>query len=162
MKRRAQAALEFLTTYGWALLVILVMIGALVYFGLLNPSKALPSRCDVPPGFECKDFQITTTGFNVIIANKQGESLKAVTWGTVTSDAFLTPATGCVATTPDPATPTTWAVDEAITFTCTGAAADVYEGLVGSKVKASFNVFYTPVRATYNKTAQVTLFSAVQ
>ena len=30
---------EFLTTYGWAFLVILVMIGALAYFGVLNPEN---------------------------------------------------------------------------------------------------------------------------
>ena len=38
--RKAQAALEFLTTYGWAFIVILIMIGALAYFGVLNPSRA--------------------------------------------------------------------------------------------------------------------------
>ena len=37
--RRGQAALEFLTTYGWAFLVILVMIGALAYFGVLDPER---------------------------------------------------------------------------------------------------------------------------
>ena len=31
---RAQAALEFLMTYGWAILVVLVSIGALAYFGV--------------------------------------------------------------------------------------------------------------------------------
>ena len=36
-KKGESAALEFLTTYGWAFLVILVMIGALAYFGILNP-----------------------------------------------------------------------------------------------------------------------------
>lgn len=43
--RKAQAALEFLTTYGWAILVVLVMIGALAYFGVLNPSKFAQERC---------------------------------------------------------------------------------------------------------------------
>ncbi|MFC2016699.1 hypothetical protein ACFLUF_03190 [Chloroflexota bacterium] len=46
IKNKAQAALEFLTTYGWALVVILVMIGALAHFGILSPSKFLPERCN--------------------------------------------------------------------------------------------------------------------
>jgi len=35
MNKKGQAALEFLMTYGWAFLVILVMIGALAYFGFI-------------------------------------------------------------------------------------------------------------------------------
>ena len=32
---RAQAAMEFLMTCGWAIIVVLVVIGALAYFGFL-------------------------------------------------------------------------------------------------------------------------------
>ena len=53
-----QAAVEFLTTYGWVVLMILVAIGALSYYGILNPSKYLPQRCVVSPGFTCVDFQL--------------------------------------------------------------------------------------------------------
>src|SRR3990167_2852536 len=58
---KSQAALEFLTTYGWAFLVILIMIGSLAYFGILNPSKILPDRCNFGPEFECLDYQISST-----------------------------------------------------------------------------------------------------
>jgi len=57
--KRAQAALEFLTTYGWAFLVILVMIGALAYFGVLNPKNVLPGRCTFSPEIHCVEYQIT-------------------------------------------------------------------------------------------------------
>ena len=43
--KKSQAALEFLTTYGWAFLVILIMIGALAYFGVLNPEKYPTDIC---------------------------------------------------------------------------------------------------------------------
>jgi hypothetical protein len=56
--RKGQAALEFLTTYGWAFLVILVMIGALAYFGVLNPSKMLPSRCVFSPEIQCIESKV--------------------------------------------------------------------------------------------------------
>ena len=56
--RKGQAALEFLTTYGWAFLVILVMIGALAYFGVLNPSKILPGRCMFSPELQCVEFKV--------------------------------------------------------------------------------------------------------
>jgi hypothetical protein len=56
--KKAQAALEFLTTYGWAFLVILVMIGALAYFGVLNPGGILPGRCTMSPEVTCLEYEI--------------------------------------------------------------------------------------------------------
>jgi len=58
-KRKAQGALEFLMTYGWAFLVILIMIGALAYFGILNPSRFLPDRCQFSNPLLCKRDQFT-------------------------------------------------------------------------------------------------------
>ena len=37
--KKSQAAMEFLMTYGWAILVVLVAICALAYFGVLSPDK---------------------------------------------------------------------------------------------------------------------------
>ena len=62
MNKRAQAALEFLTTYGWAFLVILIMIGTLAYFGILSPGKYLPNRCTFGSELQCIDYQISATG----------------------------------------------------------------------------------------------------
>ena len=56
MKKKSQAAMEFLMTYGWALLVVLIAIAALAFFGLLNPSRFLPEKCTVPPGFGCSGY----------------------------------------------------------------------------------------------------------
>ena len=56
---KGQAALEFLTTYGWAFLVILVMIGALAYFGVLNPRRFLPEKCVFGTGIgTCDDYAV--------------------------------------------------------------------------------------------------------
>jgi uncharacterized protein (UPF0333 family) len=44
MKRKGQAAMEFLMTYGWAIIVVLAAIAALAYFGVLSPQKLLPER----------------------------------------------------------------------------------------------------------------------
>lgn len=48
---KAQAALEYLTTYGWAILIIAVALAALYSLGVLNPStfatKASPGQCQI-------------------------------------------------------------------------------------------------------------------
>src|SRR3989338_6494201 len=58
IQKKGQAAMEFLMTYGWALLVVLIAIGALAFFGVLNPSKFLPQQCILGPGLACVDFKV--------------------------------------------------------------------------------------------------------
>lgn len=62
-QNKAQASLEYLTTYGWAILGAIIAIGALMYFGFLNPSNLLPNRCDFGKQLECIDYMINTTAF---------------------------------------------------------------------------------------------------
>ncbi|MFT4304062.1 MAG: hypothetical protein ACMXYG_05825 [Candidatus Woesearchaeota archaeon] len=54
--KKGQAAMEFLMTYGWALLVVVIAIAALAFFGLLNPSRFLPPKCDLSAGISCVDY----------------------------------------------------------------------------------------------------------
>lgn len=78
VEKKGQAAMEFLMTYGWALLVVLVAIGALAFFGVLNPSQFLPSTCTITPGLHCDDFIVNSTGVTVIIQNGIGEEITDV------------------------------------------------------------------------------------
>ncbi len=77
MKKRAQAAMEFLMTYGWAILVVLIAISALAYFGVLNPSRFLPESCTLVPGMSCVDFKAdsTTNLTTLVIQNGMGQDL---------------------------------------------------------------------------------------
>lgn len=81
MFKRAQAAMEFLMTYGWAILVVLVAIGALAYFGVLNPGKFLPSSCTIGPGLACGEFKVTsntTNNVNIYVRNGLGKNIESV------------------------------------------------------------------------------------
>ncbi|MFH1210862.1 MAG: hypothetical protein V1645_03015 [archaeon] len=73
--------MEFLMTYGWAILVVLVAIGALAYFGVLNPSRFLPSSCTIAPGIGCDEHKVTASDDSVqlLLRNGMGESLTGVT-----------------------------------------------------------------------------------
>jgi hypothetical protein len=76
--KKSQAAMEFLMTYGWAILVVLVAIGALAYFGVLSPDRFLPSKCQLPAGIACTDFRVSagatpTTGtITIVLRNGLG------------------------------------------------------------------------------------------
>ena len=71
---KSQAALEFLMTYGWAILVVLVVISALAYFGVMNPQRYLPSRCVFPSGISCASAVVKQTAnqINLRIVNGGG------------------------------------------------------------------------------------------
>ena len=80
--RKSQAAMEFLMTYGWAILVVLVAIGALAYFGVLSPDRFLPSKCQLPAGIACTDFKISTaSGVTIVLRNGLGFDTTGVTVG---------------------------------------------------------------------------------
>lgn len=74
--RKAQAAMEFLMTYGWAILVVLIVIGALAYFGVLDPSKLLPEKCVFPTGLHCDDYFVSESSINLSIQNGIGKDIE--------------------------------------------------------------------------------------
>lgn len=63
--KRSQAAMEFLLTYGWAILIVLVVIAALAYFGILSPQKLLPDKCFFQIGVSCVDFSASSEGYPI-------------------------------------------------------------------------------------------------
>ncbi|MBI2129698.1 hypothetical protein HYU07_05670, partial [Candidatus Woesearchaeota archaeon] len=78
MFKKGQAAMEFLMTYGWAILVVLVAIGALAYFGVLSPDKFLPSKCVMPSGVACLDHRATTSQITLVLQNSLGYGMSSV------------------------------------------------------------------------------------
>ena len=72
MNLRGQSAVELLTTYGWAFLVILGMIAALTYFGFSYVENKIPSTCNFGQGFTCENFYSVNNGsFAFEIQNMQ-------------------------------------------------------------------------------------------
>ena len=75
LNKNAQAALEFLMSYGWAILVILGAIGVLAYFGILSPDAFLPNKCTLPAGLACVDYNVETYKVTVVLQNGLGEAV---------------------------------------------------------------------------------------
>jgi len=75
-QKKAQAAFEYLTTYGWAILTVLIVIGALAYFGFLNPTNLLPNKCDFGKQLECVEYRITSNGsVDLMLRNNFGKDI---------------------------------------------------------------------------------------
>ena len=72
---KGQAAMEFLMTYGWAILVVLAAIAALAYFGVLSPEKFLPEKCIIQPGIACVSHKVETDKVTLVISNGLGRTI---------------------------------------------------------------------------------------
>lgn len=60
--KRAQAAIEFLTTYGWSFIIIVAVLALMGYFGVTNIGDRLPSQCSFDKSFLCTSYIAQTDG----------------------------------------------------------------------------------------------------
>jgi uncharacterized protein (UPF0333 family) len=71
MEKRGQAAMEFLMTYGWAILAAIIAIAVLAYFGVFNPGRYTSEMCQLGAPWTCDDNSVTSVanGVQLIIRN---------------------------------------------------------------------------------------------
>lgn len=60
--KKGQAAVEFLTTYGWALMAILILLGALAYFDLFDRDRYVGEGCDTGAQLQCLESTMSEDG----------------------------------------------------------------------------------------------------
>jgi len=75
MKKKGQAAMEFLMTYGWAILAAVIAIGVLAYFGVFNPGSYVSNMVSVNPPFgSSQELSIQTSGITFVLRNGGGSN----------------------------------------------------------------------------------------
>jgi len=60
--RKSQSSLEFLVTYGWAILGVMIVVSALIYFGIFNTSRYVNDFCNFGEQLKCEDYILNSTG----------------------------------------------------------------------------------------------------
>jgi hypothetical protein len=64
---KGQSAVEYVTTYGWAILFLVIIIGAILASGILTPSYFISEECYLGPSLPC-NFQLYKSEENTGIA----------------------------------------------------------------------------------------------
>jgi hypothetical protein len=69
--------MEYLMTYGWAILIIMVVLAVLFYLGVLNPGGLTPTQCTFPAGFTCVTNKLyaTTGKLYLVVGQGTGHSI---------------------------------------------------------------------------------------
>ncbi|MEK6902436.1 MAG: hypothetical protein AABX02_02505 [archaeon] len=72
--KRGQSALEYLMTYGWALVVIVIAVAALVV--LINPNTIQGDQCDAKFGpFTVSQSDVNVNATTLVLVNQTGQSV---------------------------------------------------------------------------------------
>ena len=141
--KKSQAAMEFLMTYGWAILVVLAAIAALAYFGVLSPEKFLPEKCLIETGFTCISSKVESSQSTIVFSNGLGKS--------ITVDSIQ--IGGCTT-----AFGASMIPEDEKTFVITGCSnGDIKESFKGDVV-----VKFTEKRTNLTKTAYGTITSKIE
>ena len=93
MDKKGQSALEYLMTYGWALVVIVIVIAALVF--LIQPSQVGGNTCSPTSGILITNHQVSAGSDNIqlILSNQTGATLSSLdinVTGTIAGDSTIT------------------------------------------------------------------------
>ena len=139
--KKGQAALEFLMTYGWALIMILILIAAISYFGILNPKKIIPDKCVFGPEIECISYGLTYADktLKLRLKNNVGEMITVSSFELTSED-----STGLSCT--NPANPANWRFTDLKDLTFTDCDMDAAGAIKGETAKLFLTVNFYPVK----------------
>lgn len=139
MKKKGQAAMEFLMTYGWAILAAVIVIAVLASFGVFSPGKYIPNKCLLTAPLGCVAGTADTTGIQIEVRNGAGDTI------TIT-DLTVEGCTGVVS----PVIGAYDMVDQNVTVFSIGACTP---NTVGEKFKGDITIKYTTIGSTLEQTS---------
>lgn len=73
--KKGQAAMEFLMTYGWAILAAVIVIGVLAAFGVFSPSSFIPNSCIISAPLGCNAGTAQVENVTIETRNGAGETV---------------------------------------------------------------------------------------
>ena len=81
---KGQSAMEYLMTYGWAILIIAIVLVALFELGIFGGST-LPTACVAQSGFVCSSPSFVGANIVVTVGQSSGQTYSAVTLAFINS-----------------------------------------------------------------------------
>ena len=138
---KGQTAVEYLMTYGWAILIILIVAGVLAYYGIFAPAGFLgPSSKGFTQVSVLQPWDLNAAGtLQMQIQNRVGQDINITC---VLADIGTTATTACTSTDLPSGmvtAGTNYPATGLMTLTCTGTAG----GATGSSYTITVEIDYT-------------------
>ena len=156
--QKAQASLEFITTYGWALMMILLGLAAIAYLGFSNTDRLLPDSCQTGTEFACEEFQLVDNAgkgrAQLMLRNNLGHQAEVRLQAK-----SLTTEEEIPCDPPSPPPPVLMQNGETLEFTC-DFTTTVYTP--GAREELGLNIIYNKIASTRTHNVQGTISGAVQ
>lgn len=152
MRKKGQAAMEFLMTYGWAILAAIIAIGVLAYFGVFSPGKYVSGTAIVTPPFYVNAWNVDDSdgGVNLELKNNGGDSY-TISAVSITSATVGGTTSTCTATATTPAILPA-GVKGTVLIPCTGVTAGA-----GDNFKGDITITYRKADSTIDLTSTGTI-----
>jgi hypothetical protein len=143
MMRKGQAAMEYLMTYGWAILIVLAIMGILVY--LVKPQQV--ESCNVALPFQCEQNKYAINSSQIV-------KLSLVNLGSI---AYNITDAKCGSSTSTLNTVITPGSNATLTINCAGSTNIITNPQPGKDVfKDTISITYYPVGSPdFKKTQQI-------
>lgn len=146
--RKAQAAMEFLVTYGWMLMVAALVAAAMFYMGVFDTNKYVPHQCNMGLDFRCEQYSTFTNGsIRINMLNKVGEPVELVSF---TCQHELGVSSSAVVSAGN-----SWGPGDSTRIDCPAIAAGTY--FEGDMVKVDATLEYRKLGGGFTKSVQGTI-----
>jgi len=155
-QKKGQAAMEFLMTYGWAILAAIVAIGVLAYFGVFSPGKIAGSNAIVNNPFYAASWQVNSSAVNLELLNNGGDTVKVynvTVTGSGTSTGTVCGGTGYFGNNTISMSP---GAQNLVVSPCTGTALTV-----GNNFAGNIQIQYFKSGSALNQSATGTIRAAI-
>ena len=77
MNKRAQAAVETLMIYGVTIFIVMLAIGALIGFGVIDLGRLLPDKCDISNALSCENYNVGSSNVQLELKNILSKNIQA-------------------------------------------------------------------------------------
>jgi hypothetical protein len=133
VNKKGQSAMEYLSTWGWVLVIIVIVAAALYGLGILSPSTFQQKTCTgfAQLGYSDHQYRASDDRYTIVLTNGAGKDITDLNNMTVTTSAGTASAGPTGVTLP-------WKAGEKRTLYIAGPAA----GSVGSGYTATVSVSY--------------------
>jgi hypothetical protein len=149
---RGQIAVEFMSTYGWAILILMAALAALVYI-MPSLNSLTNKKCIFGTGMTCLGTELTNAEFTISMRNDMGKTIYNVRAVTISPIGV-----SCTVDAPT-ASPVTLRTDQQFQIVCPNNPAGLG---ITSDSGISVNILYEKTRGGYDQISKGDIYAKYQ